>query len=48
MNELIERLRKMGPDLSDVYWGEVTCLCREAADTIEKLLQESESDDHSD
>ena len=48
MNDLIQRLRKMGPDLSNVYWGEVACLCREAADTIEKLLEETRSHDHSD
>jgi len=48
MNDLIERLRKMGPDLSNVYWGEVTCLCHEAADTIEKLLEETCYNDSTD
>lgn len=42
MKDLIERLRTMGPDLGNTYWGEITCLCREAADTIERLSGENE------
>jgi hypothetical protein len=50
INELIRRLRETGRngDLSGVYWGEITNLMRDAADTIEKLLEETCHNDSTD
>jgi len=50
INELLRRLRETGRngDLSGVYWGEIINLMRDAADTIEKLLEETCYNDSTD